>query len=92
MTDAELEALIDRAAKRGADEALKRIGLHDEHAGDDVREVRGLLEAWRTARAVARHAMVDVAKRVLSLIFFAFLIIFLGQHIPPHLNPFEGGP
>ncbi len=47
---AELEAMIERAAKRGAKEALESIGLHDDYAGHDVRELRGLLDAWRGAK------------------------------------------
>ena len=55
MTDAELELMIDRAAKKGAREALKDIGLYDDDARDDVREIRSLLEAWRdTKRTVGQ--------------------------------------
>ena len=51
MTDVELELLINRAAKEGAKEALKGIGLSDEEAYDDVKELRGLLEAWRSTKS-----------------------------------------
>jgi hypothetical protein len=55
MTDAELELLIDRAAKKGAREALRDIGLYDDDARDDVKEIRSLLEAWRdTKRTVGQ--------------------------------------
>lgn len=55
MTEAELEIMLDKAAKRGAREALKDIGLLDEAARDDVREIRSLLEAWRdTKRTVGQ--------------------------------------
>ncbi len=50
MTDAELELLIDRAAKRGASEALKDIGLYDDEARDDIKEIRSLLEVWRDTK------------------------------------------
>jgi hypothetical protein len=50
MDEHQLEAMIERAAKRGAKEALESIGLHDDSAGNDVRELRGLLDAWRGAR------------------------------------------
>lgn len=45
-----IEQMICRAAKQGAKEALESIGLHDEEAGDDMRELRGLLEAWRSTK------------------------------------------
>ncbi len=50
LTPEELEAMLDRAAKRGARQALAAIGLHDENAAVDVREMRSLLEAWRDTR------------------------------------------
>jgi 2-iminoacetate synthase ThiH len=50
MDEQQIEALIERAAKRGAKEALESIGLHDDNAIKDVYELRGLLEAWRGAK------------------------------------------
>ena len=50
LTPEELEAMLDRAAKRGATQALAAMGLHDENAAIDVREMRSLLEAWRDTR------------------------------------------
>ena len=45
-----IEQMIYRAAKQGAKEALESIGLNDEDAGDDMRGLRGLLEAWRSTK------------------------------------------
>lgn len=50
LTEAELEAMLDRAAKRGATEALARLGLHDETAQRDLSDMRDLIGAWRTTR------------------------------------------
>ena len=50
MTDQELEELLDRAAKKGATEALHEIGLHDENAIHDIHELRGLLDSWRSTK------------------------------------------
>ena len=50
MTEQEIEDLIDRAAKEGAKQALKNIGLSDEEAYDDVKELRSLLETWRDTK------------------------------------------
>lgn len=46
----ELEAMLDRAAKKGAAEALRSLGLQDEDAAGDIRDMRGLLEAWRMTK------------------------------------------
>jgi len=53
MTEAELQPLLERAAEAGASRALERVGLHDEHAGRDVGDLRALLETWREAKKEA---------------------------------------
>ena len=50
ITSQELEAMIDRAARKGAKEALASIGLLDDSAQKDITEMRSLLEAWRDTR------------------------------------------
>ena len=50
LTPADLEAMLDRAAKRGAKEALSAIGLHDVSAGQDIHEMRNLLISWRETK------------------------------------------
>jgi len=50
LTTDELEAMLDRAASRGAKQALASIGLLDDNAHKDVTEMRSLLEAWRDTR------------------------------------------
>jgi len=55
MTEQEIQLLIDKAAKEGARQALKAIGLSDEEAYHDVKELRSLLETWRdTKRTVGQ--------------------------------------
>jgi hypothetical protein len=53
MTKAELDAMLHRAAEEGARAALRAVGLGDEDAGNDIREVRGLLSAWRDTKSEA---------------------------------------
>ena len=50
LTPDELESMLDRAAKRGATQALSSIGLHDETAAKDINEMRDLLDVWRDTR------------------------------------------
>ena len=50
LTPDELEAMLDRAAKRGAKLVLRELGLHDESAAIDIREIRSLLDTWRQTR------------------------------------------
>jgi len=50
LTAEELEAMLDRAARRGAREALKSLGLQDDDAHKDLHEMRTLLEAYRDTK------------------------------------------
>lgn len=50
LTPEELESILDRAAKRGAKEALRSVGLNDEDASGDIRELRNLLDTYRETR------------------------------------------
>ena len=50
LTSEELEEMLDNAARRGAKEALRSIGLLDDDAAKDIIEMRNLIEAWRDTR------------------------------------------
>ena len=50
LTPEDLEEMLDNAARRGAKEALRSIGLLDDDAAKDIIEMRSLLEAWRDTR------------------------------------------
>ena len=50
ITPEELEEMLDRAARKGAKEALRSIGLLDDSAQRDIVEMRNLIEAWRDTR------------------------------------------
>jgi hypothetical protein len=51
------DARLEAAAERGARRALERVGLHDEHAGKDIAELRSLLEAFRDTKTTVRRAL-----------------------------------
>ena len=61
LTRAELEALLQQAAERGAPQLLDQLGLSNGHAAQDIRELRDLLEAWRDARRTAWQTTIKVA-------------------------------
>lgn len=67
MDKAELNKLLDEAAQRGAKAALKEIGLDDEMAIHDIRDLRDLLEAWKiTTRSVWSTAVKVLTVAALS--------------------------
>jgi hypothetical protein len=67
-TDAELNALLERAAARGATVALAKLGLDDTHARADVDELRSLLSAWRDTKT-------EVWKTVVKWGTMTFLVL-----------------
>lgn len=66
MDEKQIEAMLERAAKKGAREALESIGLHDDEAVHDVQELRSLLDAWRGAKKT-------VWKTIMQALTMAFL-------------------
>ncbi len=57
----DLEEMLDNAARRGAKEALRSIGLLDDDAARDIIEMRSLLEAWRDTRKSVWSTVVKLA-------------------------------
>ena len=65
MDDKQLELIILAAAQEGAKQALKDIGLSDQDAYDDVKELRGLLDSWRATKATVGHTIARMATTAL---------------------------
>ena len=61
LTSEQLEDMLDNAARRGAKEALRSIGLLDDDAAKDIIEMRSLLEAWRDTRRSVWSTVVKLA-------------------------------
>ncbi|MCW1383207.1 DUF6127 family protein [Novosphingobium sp. KCTC 2891] len=72
-----LRAIVEEATDLGAARVLKRMGLADDGAHEDLAELRELLRAWRDAKASAWKAIVDWTVRgVLALLIFAIAVRF----------------
>jgi hypothetical protein len=61
LTPEELEDMLDRAARRGAREALKSLGLQDDDAHKDLLEMRTLLEAYRDTKKSIWQTVVRIS-------------------------------
>jgi hypothetical protein len=70
MTEAEMEAMIEKAAAAGARTALREVGLSDEDANSDVRELRNLLDSFRSAKRTVGKTIVQA----LTTLFLAALM------------------
>lgn len=72
----ELEAMLDKSAKR----ALESIGLTDENAARDIREMRSLLDAWRDTRKSIWNTTVKILTvAILTFIAGAVWMSFNGK-------------
>ena len=60
--------------------ALKEVGLHDEEAGDDVRDLRSLITDWR-----------GIKKTVLNTLAKAGTVFVLGLLMLGAYNRINGG-
>ena len=69
LTPDELEAMLDRAARRGAKEALKSLGLQDDDAHKDLLEMRTLLEAYRDTK----KSIWQTAVRISTVALLSFI-------------------
>ena len=61
LTIEQIEEMLDKAARRGAKEALRSIGLLDDDAQKDILEMRNLIEAWRDTRRSIWSTVVKLA-------------------------------
>jgi 2-keto-3-deoxy-L-rhamnonate aldolase RhmA len=83
LPQSDFEALLERAAEKGARRALADVGLDGEHAAEDVRDLRSLLAALRLVRTTAIQTAVRMIVTGLLLILVAGLAI--------RLKLFDGG-
>ena len=70
MTEKEMEAMIEKAAAAGARTALREVGLSDDDANSDVRELRNLLDSFRSAKRTVGKTIVQA----MTTIFLGALI------------------
>lgn len=78
FTKEDLEELMVTASKRGARQALEELGLHDEGAGDDIRQLRGVLNGWRTTKTTAWKTFVGLMTKAVIVIFLTGLCLKMG--------------
>jgi len=71
----EFEQLLEEAAGRGAKRAMADVGLDGEDAAADIRELRGLLDAFNTAKQTAWQTVVKIVTTgfVLALVAGALI-------------------
>jgi hypothetical protein len=79
----DLEALIDRAAAKGAAKALADIGLSDDKVKVDIHDLRSLLHAIQVAKRTAWQTFIRLLTTGMLLAMLAGIAIKLkvfGEH------------
>ncbi len=74
------ELALRRIIREEMKSALKEVGLHDEEAGDDVRDLRSLITDWR-----------GIKKTVLNTLAKAGTVFVLGLLMLGAYNRINGG-
>ena len=74
------ELALRRIIREEMKSALKEVGLHDEEAGDDVRDLRSLITDWR-----------GIKKTVLNTLAKAGTLFVLGLLMLGAWAKFNGG-
>ena len=77
MTPEEFEAMLDRAAKKGARAALEELGLHDQNEEKDLEELRNLLSSWRDTK----KAIWSTVVKVVTIAVLTFIAGAVGFYI-----------
>lgn len=69
MSSSELEAFLSTIAEQGAMNVLKRVGLDDDNAGIDIKDIRDLLKGYRVVKS-------EAWKRTWQ-VFWAIITVFI---------------
>lgn len=78
MTKEEIEILLERAAELGAAKALHSIGLGDEDAIHDIKELRGWLKASNLIKTTALRSAVGILTKVILLALLLGIMYLAG--------------
>ena len=81
ISECEFEKIIQRASKEGARLALSELGLDDDHAHLDIRDLRELLKAFRIAKKDSFRIFIKcIIVGIITLITAGFISL-IGDHI-----------
>ena len=83
VTEAWIEAALARASEEGARKALAALGLGDEAAAEDLRDLRSTLAVLRTVKASLRKRMLDGAVNIIVGVLAALFAVGWWNGRPP---------
>ena len=81
LSKCELEKLLQKASEKGARTALASIGLHDDHAHIDIRDLRELMRAFRMAKKDSFRVFIKLLVSGLAMLILAGFFTLLGDNL-----------
>ncbi len=81
ISKSELEELLQKASQKGSRMALSELGLNDENAFVDIRDLRELLKAFRVARKDSFRIFLKCILIGFMTLLTAGIIALLGNNI-----------
>lgn len=81
LNKCELEHLLEQASRQGAKIALHDLGLHDDNAPTDIRDLRELLKAFRIAKKDSFRILIKCVVIAFVTIITAGFISLIGDNI-----------
>lgn len=75
----EMDRLLEDVSERGARRALAAVGLSDRYAGKDIRQLRGLLDSWRSVKGDVLRQIGKGIKHGATVLFLAMMLLLLGK-------------
>ena len=77
MTPTQQERFFTAIAERGAFNALRHVGLNDEHARDDMQDLRDLMRGYRVVKkAAVKNTLSMIGKAISWALIILFLMFF----------------
>lgn len=77
---ADLEAMLHRAARHGARDALREIGLGDKTAGEDIKELRDWLSNVRVFKKVFEETTAKVFTAGFWIVLLGGIVAYFKEH------------
>ena len=77
LDNEELKALLTQAAKDGAQQALAEVGLDGTDAHEDIRDLRHLIDSWRSAK----KTMGQTALKLITTSVLVFIAVAVAMKL-----------
>ena len=81
ITLTKLQSMLEEAAEKGAEKALAKVGLSDENAGADIRDLRDWLRACRIIKSESLKTAVSITTKAIILALVVGLAWLIGVKV-----------